>query len=393
MKILHTSDWHLGASLGQEKRYEEFEKTLDWLTDTVKKENIRTIIIAGDIFDSSLPSNRAAGLYYDFLACVLASGVKHVIAAAGNHDSASFLESPGNILKHLHIHAVGKADRNAPEKAVIPLTEDDGTVSAVICAVPHLRERDIRTSSGGETVADRNSARQQAVLQYYEQVCSAAEKLYPGVPVIATGHFYAEESGAFDSVLDIPVNSLPDNISYLALGHLHTGQSIAGKDHFRYSGSLLQMNFSDQAQEKSVLVLDTANLNDTPVKIPVPVFQKILKISGNTDELYTALDGLKLQGHSVWIHCENTGPFEVNLMQKLSAYCEGSEVKVLSCSNTHANPAVLKRRPKGENLKNLSPRDVFLNLLDDFPEEHRQKLIRYFDEAVLDITGENNDLG
>ena len=114
MKILHTSDWHLGASVGQEKRYDEFEKILSALTDIIKSEKVEAIIVAGDVFDSGLPSNRAMEMYYSFLAELSKNpDVKSIIITAGNHDSASFLEAPKALLKAFKIHIVGKVD---PEK-------------------------------------------------------------------------------------------------------------------------------------------------------------------------------------------------------------------------------------------------------------------------------------
>ena len=110
MKILHSADWHLGASLGPEKRFEEFDAVLKWLTGKIAEEQIEAVIIAGDVFDSGVPSNRASELYYRFLADARTSGVRSVIVVAGNHDSASFLEAPENILKFLAVTVVGRVD-------------------------------------------------------------------------------------------------------------------------------------------------------------------------------------------------------------------------------------------------------------------------------------------
>ena len=99
MKILHTSDWHLGRSLYGRKRYDEFSAFLDWLVDTIQTESINALLIAGDIFDTSTPSNRAQGLYYRFLCKIAASNCRHILIVAGNHDSPSFLNAPKELLK------------------------------------------------------------------------------------------------------------------------------------------------------------------------------------------------------------------------------------------------------------------------------------------------------
>ena len=102
MKILHTSDWHLGKTLFGEKRYDEHEKFLTWLIGVLKDENIDLIIIAGDIFDTTTPSNRAQELYYSFLCNTKTTSCRHVVIIGGNHDSPSFLSAPQELLKHLN---------------------------------------------------------------------------------------------------------------------------------------------------------------------------------------------------------------------------------------------------------------------------------------------------
>ena len=113
MKILHTSDWHIGRTLYGRRRYEEFEAFLAWLLATVEREQVAALLIAGDVFDSSTPGIRAQELYYRFLCRVAGSCCRHVVAIAGNHDSPSFLEAPRELLRALDVHVVG-AERRQP---------------------------------------------------------------------------------------------------------------------------------------------------------------------------------------------------------------------------------------------------------------------------------------
>lgn len=85
MKILHTSDWHLGRSLYGRKRYDEFSACLDWLAEFIQTESVDALLIAGDVFDTSTPSNRAQELYYRFLCKVSESCCRHIVVIAGNH--------------------------------------------------------------------------------------------------------------------------------------------------------------------------------------------------------------------------------------------------------------------------------------------------------------------
>ena len=382
MKILHTSDWHLGAMFHSQKRNEEFDKVLEWLLDIIKKENIEAIIIAGDIFDSNLPSNRATEQYYSFLAGARLAGVRSLIVTAGNHDSASFLEAPGEILKHLNVYVTGRISPLEPESVIIPLENSEGATAAVVCAVPYLRESDIRKAGSGEDIEVQENKRLEGILAYYQAVCARAEKLYPQIPVIVTGHFFADEANYYNSLQAVPVGKLPENISYLALGHLHAFQQIKSRINAWYSGSLLQMNFKEQPEVKKVLILDTDNLKEAPQAIQVPSFQRIETVSGSLKELKKKIKELQESGESVWLHAVNTGDFYAKLQSDLAELCSVGEVKLITCENSQANPALgqLQHRAS-EKLVEMTPRTVFERLLKDMTDEHRLELIGAFDEA------------
>ena len=143
MKLLHTSDWHLGRSLYDRKRYNEFEAFLNWLIGFIADEKVDLLLVSG-VFDSTTPSNRAQELYYHFLGRLSATGCRHAVITGGNHDSPTFLDAPKNLLGALNIHVVGSATGN-PEDEVFVLKDDDGKTEAIVCAVPFLRDRDIRT--------------------------------------------------------------------------------------------------------------------------------------------------------------------------------------------------------------------------------------------------------
>ena len=107
MKILHTSDWHLGRTLYGQQRYEEFGAFLSWLGDFIEKEGVDVLLIAGDVFDTTTPGVRAQELYYGFLSRLASGPCHHVVITGGNHDSPSFLNAPGPLLAALNVHVVG----------------------------------------------------------------------------------------------------------------------------------------------------------------------------------------------------------------------------------------------------------------------------------------------
>ena len=134
MKILHTSDWHLGRSLYGRKRYDEFTAFLDWVAQTIEAEGIDTLLVAGDVFDTTTPSNRAQELYYRFLCRVSTSCCRHVVVIAGNHDSPSFLSAPKELLRVLNVYVVGSMTEIMDDEVIV--LHKDEQPEAIVCAVP-----------------------------------------------------------------------------------------------------------------------------------------------------------------------------------------------------------------------------------------------------------------
>ena len=175
MKILHTSDWHLGRSLYGRKRYREFSDFLAWLAELIRQQKIDGLLVAGDIFDTATPSNRAQELYYRFLCNVAGSCCRHVVVIGGNHDSPSFLNAPKELLRALNVHVVGSMTGN-PEDEVLVLKDKQNHPEAIVCAVPYLRDRDIRTALAGETVEDKSAKLIEGLRIHYAEVCTVAEQ-------------------------------------------------------------------------------------------------------------------------------------------------------------------------------------------------------------------------
>ena len=173
MKILHTSDWHIGRTLYGRKRYEEFDSFLTWLAETIQQNEIDALLVAGDVFDTSAPSNRAQELYYRFLCRVAASSCRHVVVIAGNHDSPSFLNAPRELLKALNVHVVGSSSESL-EDEVLVLRSELNAPELIVCAVPYLRDRDIRVAEAGESVEDKERKLLAGIRSHYAEVAAFA---------------------------------------------------------------------------------------------------------------------------------------------------------------------------------------------------------------------------
>jgi len=174
MKFLHTSDWHLGSSLYGRKRYDEHAAFLAWLVGQVAARAVDALLVAGDVFDNTSPSNRAQELYYGFLHDVSRTGCRHVVVVGGNHDSPSFLDAPKSLLRAMSVHVVGER-RDDPLQEVVALKDRQGRLEAVVCAVPYLRDRDLRMVEAGATPEDRSRKLVVGLKAHYVAVFVVAE--------------------------------------------------------------------------------------------------------------------------------------------------------------------------------------------------------------------------
>lgn len=272
LTLLHTSDWHLGRRLYGKPRYDEFKQFLDWQLQTLREQKVDVLLIAGDIFDTTTPSNQAQNLYYDFLSQVCHTDCRHVIIVAGNHDSASFLEAPKQLLKAFNIHIIGSMT-DTPTDEVITLSDKSGQAELIVMAVPYLRDRDVRTVGHGERLDDKERKLAQGIKAHYGQIADIAiaqqaqleAKYKRSIPIVATGHLFTVGGQTMegDGVRDLYVGSLGSigaeifhpHIDYVALGHLHIPQAVGGQPHIRYAGSPIAMGFGESRQQKQVHLL------------------------------------------------------------------------------------------------------------------------------------------
>ena len=272
LTLLHTSDWHLGRRLYGKPRYDEFKQFLDWQLQTLREQKVDVLLIAGDIFDTTAPSNQAQNLYYDFLSQVCHTDCRHVIIVAGNHDSASFLEAPKQLLKSFNIHIIGSMT-DTPTDEVITLSDKSGQAELIVMAVPYLRDRDVRTVGHGERLDDKERKLAQGIKAHYAQIADIAiaqqaqlkAKYKRTIPIVATGHLFTVGGQTMegDGVRDLYVGSLGSigaeifhpHIDYVALGHLHIPQVVGGQPHIRYAGSPIAMGFGESRQQKQVHLL------------------------------------------------------------------------------------------------------------------------------------------
>jgi len=407
MKIIHTSDWHLGRSLFGRKRYEEFEAFLNWLADYIKEEAIDTLLISGDIFDNIAPSNRAQELYYRFLCRVADSPCRHVVVTGGNHDSPSFLNAPREVLRYLNVHVIGCIS-GAITDEVIVLSDRQDEPELIVCAVPYLRDRDVRRAEAGESYEDKGRKLIEGIRIHYKSVCDEAERirheLGKQVPIIAMGHLFTAGGQTVDSdgVRELYVGSLahverdifPPSIDYLALGHLHVPQRVAGCDYMRYSGSPIPMGFGEAGQEKMLCQVEFDNGKPFVTDIPVPRFQELETIKGDWEQIASRLEELKSKDTTILIDIVYTGKQVMgDLRDCLDELTAQSKLEILRIKNDRLFESAKISSINDETLADLSIDEVFKRCLDanEIPAEQREELINTYREAVLlvqeEVTG------
>ena len=188
MRLLHTSDWHLGARSGSVSRVEDHERFLAWLLDRLAAREIDALVVAGDVFDHPQPSAEAQRQYYRFLGAAARTGVRDIVVVGGNHDSASRLDAPAEVLASLDVHVVGGLPSPA-SGCLVPLrTRGSEAVAAVCVAVPYVHEYRLGVRT---TDPDGNAVRaafRDAFSALYTSLVDEAARRWPGVPVVATGH-------------------------------------------------------------------------------------------------------------------------------------------------------------------------------------------------------------
>jgi DNA repair protein SbcD/Mre11 len=410
MKILHTSDWHLGRSLYGRKRYVEFTEFLDWLSCTIETEKIDVLLISGDVFDTSTPGNRAQELYYRFLYKVSGSCCCHVVIIAGNHDSPSFLDAPKALLRVLNVYVVGLKTED-PEDELIVLYNEFDIPEAIVCAVPYLRDKDIRIVQSGETIEDKNLRLIEGLKSHYSEICALAghkkkelinKHKISTIPVIAMGHLFTAEGKTVegDGVRDLYVGSLahvdrdvfPDIIDYAALGHLHVSQRVGDVDHIRYSGSPIPMGFGEAYHDKKVIVVEFSQKSTAIEEHLIPCFQPLECITGSMDEIQSRIEQLKDANSNAWLEIKYTGSDIIsNLRDMLEEALDDTSMEIRRIKNERITDKIISSIHENETLDDLNENDVFERCLElyDVPLTERNELMFSYKEILQSLYEED----
>ena len=407
MRLLHTSDWHLGQSLHNFERHYEHQRFLDWLLDTIVAEQADALLIAGDIYDNANPSAASQKQLYRFLRQAKERAPHlNLVIIAGNHDSPGRLDAPGPLLEAHGTRVIGAVQRDADgeidvESLVLPLTGRDGTVVAWCLAVPFLRPGDVPRVTTEEG-ADPYLA---GIAQLYQQAFElAVSKRQDGQAIIAMGHCHmvdgqmssdSERRIVIGGTEMLPTGIFDPAIAYAALGHLHLAQSVGKQEHIRYCGSPLPLSFAEVNYAHQVLRID---LDGAAVReiapVPIPRAVDLLRIPSKPAPLTQVLEELDALAPpdapaeqqpflEVRVLLEQPEP---GLRARIEAALDGKAVRLakIETSTAARNSSIDKEVMTLDQLEKLKPDDIFKQLYQQrFGNEAPADQLSAFAELML----------
>ncbi len=396
LRIVHTADWHLGGEIYLHNLYREQERFLHWLTEQLAVAQADVLIVAGDIFDTRVPSNAAQKLYYEFLGRVQSSCRCEVLILGGNHDSPSFLNSPRTLLRHFKIR-VQSGYSGRPADLCVAIPEQPEATALLIGAVPYLREAEVRRLQAGESYQDQLSSLRQGLADCYAQVWSELEKLQQTlpqpVPVLLTGHLAltgatltAEEQGPsiyIGNLLPAGEEIFPKEVSYVALGHLHRAQNLGERKQIRYAGTPLPMSFSEKEQVKSVTLLEVGEDFLWHQELPVEEMYTLREITGDWPQIIAAVEEIKSASRPHFLKISYTGDAAVLTdVAELRDILNHSVHEVVHFSNL-SRRQLRREQIVQKSLQELTPEMVFQHCLRqwEISEEKAQQLLGLFNVA------------
>ena len=404
MNILHTADWHLGAQLCQRKREPEHQAFLNRLLTIIAAERVELLLVAGDVFDSAVPPNYALELFFSFLARCRAAGCRKVIITSGNHDSPATLRAPQELLAALDVHVIASADITDPARHLIPVTDGAGAVQAIVCAAPFLREREVYTPAAGEDFTASAAGIVTGTAAFFRALAEAGGTMraslgQPPVPLLAVGHLFARGGLIGGTEREMYVGNLglfpgelfPKEFSYVALGHLHRPQTITAATTVQYAGSPLPLSFAEAAYEHRVVLVDTA-CPESPKSIPIPRARRLVRLSGDLDELAVALTAVEPAADELepWVEATYTGPHLLpDLREQVEALAADLPLTVMQTRNASSALTAASSAPPVD-LQQITPEEVFARLLAErnVAAEDVEPLQRSFSELLLRVRSE-----
>ncbi|MEV5972808.1 exonuclease SbcCD subunit D [Streptomyces sp. NPDC051921] len=302
MRLLHTSDWHLGRSFHRVALLDAQAAFLDHLVATVRAREVDAVLVAGDVYDRAVPPLTAVELFDTALHRLADAGVPTVMIS-GNHDSARRLGVGAGLIERAGIHL-----RTDPAGIGTPVVLADAHGDVALYGLPYLEPALVREQFGAE-----KAAHESVLGAAMERVRADLATRPGGTRSVVLAHAFVAGGEASDSERDITVGGVAavpagvfDGVDYVALGHLHGSQTLTPR--IRYSGSPLAYSFSETDHRKSMWLIELGpdGAIDTAERIDCPVPRPLARIRGRLDDLL-AEPGLA-RHEQAWVEATLTDP-------------------------------------------------------------------------------------
>ena len=290
MRFLHTADWHIGKPLRGRSRMDEYAKALDQVAAIAKDKEVDAVLIAGDLFDSPAPPPEAEKLVYNFLARIVSERIQCLLIA-GNHDHPRKLDALQTLLESLGIH-VRHEVRPPDQGGVVTLRSKDGQEEAKVAVLPFVAERKVVDAC---LVMDAEHKWYEEYSKRIEQILKALTKGLPATTVnIVLAHLLVDGARVgtgerelhLGQIYGVNPQQLPSGVQYIGLGHLHRPQEVLAPAKTLYPGSLVELDFGEEQQEKSVVVFEAHPQKAPSIElVPITAGRRLRTVEATFPEL------------------------------------------------------------------------------------------------------------
>ena len=377
MKLIHTSDWHFGMNLGTGSYAEDQRYFLERLYDLIRQEQAQALLLAGDIFDSSVVSAEAIAIYNEAMTKFCLELKIPVIAIAGNHDSAARLSSCRELLKGAGLHITGKI-----EKDPRPVLLADGAVA--VYSIPFFTRDEVTALLPEKKGEIRNT--ESAMLVYCDHIRENMDKNRINIvlshSLIVGSELSESDRSARVGFATAVSKDVFEGFDYVALGHIHKPQAI--ENHIRYSGAPLKYSFgAEETQEKGVVLMDTDSMDIRFV--PIPLRRERRSVTGTYEEIM-AREGIREDYLRLYVTDRYAGLELIGALREKFPYLLEVYGKSLSEEGQLSALSV-------EELETLTEEDIMVKFLaENFSTEPTEGQLQLFRE-VLAWSREEGSLG
>ncbi len=379
MRFLHTADWHVGKAIRGRSRTEEFAAALDQVVAIAIDEHVDAVLIAGDVYEHRTAAPEADSVVFEALLRLHDAGIR-VVAIPGNHDSALRLEALGKLLRPIGADVVPRV--TPPNRGgVVEIPSRDGSEVAGIACVPFVPER--RFGDAAALFEATESWHLSYAEGMGELLAAMAAGFRPDRVNVVLGHLFTDGAllGGGEREVTIGLqyaispSRLPGDAAYVALGHVHKPQAIKGAPApTRYAGSVIQLDFGEVDQRKSVAIVEASPGTPANVReIPLSAGRRLMDLRGTIDEIVAG--GSEAGDAFLRVFVSVDGP--------LPGIADQIREALPNVLDVHLEYERREEDPGQEAVSSLAPRDQFVAY---FRSEHKAEpspgLIESFDEVL-----------